>query len=275
MRKYNIIIDNSIQVSDIKRAKYEIKEVEIFSYVNNLQLNKDINLENFTKILKENNPKDLNLRSAAPSSGLFCEQIETLRKSNDLPILILTISSGLSSTYNNAVLASKMYEDVHVLDTKCGYEKGKLLLNYLLTNIEEDKKLDDVIANFYKLEKKIDFYFIVNDLSYLEKNGRISALGATMSNLLKIKPILTLNESGAIELFAKKRTKKKAIDELVKIVNEKEDIIQVNVANIASSSDVEYFKSKVNENVKVVVNDFIPPLLMLHAGLDILLVTII
>lgn len=105
-------------------------------------------------------------------------------------LVFFTISSGMSSTYDNACLAADAYENVHVVDTGNLSTGGGLLVLAGAQMAEEGKTAADIAASCSELAEFVDASFIVNDLKFLHKGGRCSALEALGANLLHIKPCI-------------------------------------------------------------------------------------
>src|SRR5690606_8982793 len=75
----------------------------------------------------------------------------------------------------------------------------------------QNKSPEDIIQHLEELKSKLRAYFIVDDLSHLQRGGRLSSAQAIVGSLLKVKPILHIKD-GKIEPFEKIRTRKKAIN---------------------------------------------------------------
>ncbi len=136
-------------------------------------------------------------------------------------IIYLSLSSGLSNTYNSALLAqrelSEEYEDAHlyVVDS-LGATGGMGLLLELaaknrLNGMSVKDNADWMSANAIKLAH----WFMVEDLMYLKRGGRISAASAIVGTTLNIKPVLEIDENGKLITIAKKRGSKLALKYLV------------------------------------------------------------
>ena len=85
--------------------------------------------------------------------------------------------------------------------------------------LKEGKNLTEVKAELLRIQDKSRVYFVVDDLEYLFRGGRISRISKQIGNLLQLKPVLTLNE-GQIEVFDKVRTKPKAIRKILQLLQD-------------------------------------------------------
>lgn len=127
--------------------------------------------------------------TSAVNVSQYKEHFESLLKEGDV-VLHLSLSSTLSSAYDNAVTASKEFDKDKVividsLSASCGIA---LLLIKARELIDNGTKLETVIDTIKKLRDKISISFIANNLEYLRRGGRCSKLQYLGANLLKIKP---------------------------------------------------------------------------------------
>jgi DegV family protein with EDD domain len=126
-------------------------------------------------------------------------------------ILYLSLSGGLSNTYESAQLAVEMlkesYGEVHVevVDSLGATGGMGLLAEAACRNREKGMSLSENAAWLRENANKINYWFKVEDLMYLKRGGRISAATAVIGTALNIKPILTINGEGKLDTVAKKR----------------------------------------------------------------------
>ena len=126
-------------------------------------------------------------------------------------ILYLSLSGGLSNTYESAQLAVEMlkesYGEVHVevVDSLGATGGMGLLAEAAFRNREKGMSLSENAAWLRENANKINYWFKVEDLMYLKRGGRISAATAVIGTALNIKPILTINGEGKLDTVAKKR----------------------------------------------------------------------
>lgn len=156
-------------------------------------------------------------RTSMASTGTMLEAYEKLRDDGCDTILFVTISSKMSGIYDNAVMASNMVEgvDVRVFDSKSvGYIECAMIIK-AHEDYEAGKSIDEIIKDLEYIRDNNKIYFAVNDLKYLIKNGRLSNAAGFMANMLKIKPLLEIDKSGAVVSIEKIRTFKKAVDRVI------------------------------------------------------------
>ena len=141
-------------------------------------------------------------------------------------VLVLTFSSGLSTTYQSAVIAAEELQEaypdrkIRVVDT-LGASLGQgLLVHYACQKRDEGMSLEQLTAWVETNRYKLCHWFTVDDLMYLKRGGRISAASAFMGTMLQIKPILHVDNEGHLINTAKARGRKASIDALVKKMGE-------------------------------------------------------
>lgn len=139
-------------------------------------------------------------------------------------VVLVVMSSGISGSAQSAKLAvdelTEEYPDrkIYAIDT-LGASLGEGLQAIKLAKLrEEGKSIDEAVQFILDDLKYMNQYFIVGDLKYLKKGGRISGAEAAIGNLLAIKPILRGNTEGKIVVQEKVRTRNKSIETLIQYV---------------------------------------------------------
>lgn len=134
--------------------------------------------------------------------------------------LVLAFSSGLSTTYQSAVIAanelSEKYPDrkILVVDTLAASLGQGLLVWYACKKKEAGMTLEELHAWVEEYKFKLCHWFTVDDLMYLKRGGRISSATALAGTMLKIKPVLHMDDEGHLINKSKVRGRKAAIDAL-------------------------------------------------------------
>ena len=158
--------------------------------------------------------------TSAVSVGDFAAAMrELLGQGKDL--LYLAFSSALSTTYQSAMIAMEdMKEEfpdrkVLVVDTKCA-SLGQGLLVYLCAKQKAAGKSLEEVRDFAEENKlKVCHWFTVDDLNHLKRGGRISATTALVGTMLSIKPVLHVDNEGALIPMSKTRGRKASLLALV------------------------------------------------------------
>lgn len=105
-------------------------------------------------------------------------------------VVFFTISSDMSSTYNNACLAAKDFENVYIVDTRNLSTGGGLLVLMACDLAKEGVLAAEIAERCRNTAPRVDTSFVVDDLEFLYKGGRCSALAALGANLLQLKPCI-------------------------------------------------------------------------------------
>lgn len=141
-------------------------------------------------------------------------------------VLVLAFSSGLSTTYQSAVIAAEelkeKYPDrkIRVVDTLCASLGQGLLVWYACQKRDEGLSLDEVADWTENNKLHLCHNFTADDLMYLKRGGRVSAATALAGTLLQIKPILHVNNEGKLISIGKARGRKASIQAICDKVGE-------------------------------------------------------
>ena len=152
---------------------------------------------------------------------------EFLKQEKD--ILHLTLSSGISGTFNSAMLAANELAEkyperkIYVVDSLAASSGTGLLMDKLADLREEGKTIDEV-RDFAEANKlRVNHWFFSTDLTYYVRGGRISKTEGFLGNMLSICPLLNVNNEGKLKPREKVRTKKKVYSRIVEIMGELAD----------------------------------------------------
>ena len=134
--------------------------------------------------------------------------------------LVLTFSSGLSTTYQSAVIAANDLQEaypqqkIRVVDTLSASLGQGLLVWYACQKKDEGLSLDQLADWCEENRFRLCHWFTVDDLMYLKRGGRISATTALLGTMLNIKPVLHMDNEGHLINVAKVRSRKASIEAL-------------------------------------------------------------
>ena len=166
-------------------------------------------------------------KSSGCNPGKVREMFEAeLDKGKDILAIICT--SGLSGSFNTChSVADELMEErpdakIIVIDSLNESEGAGLMLHLARDMQLEGKAMDEIAEEVLRLRSSFYAMFIVDDLKYLVRGGRLSPLSGTVGTILDIKPILYINTEteGKIVPFKKVRTRRKATDEIIKVFKE-------------------------------------------------------
>jgi DegV family protein with EDD domain len=156
--------------------------------------------------------------TSQPPIGQFVELFENLSKDYEA-VISIHLSSGISGTFAGAVTASSMVENIKVYPfdsvISCmpqgfyAIEAAKMALGGV--------EAEEIMSRLEELKKTARAYFMVDDLSHLQRGGRLSSAQAIIGSLLQVKPLLHF-ENKVIVPFEKIRTRKKAMKRIVDLL---------------------------------------------------------
>ena len=142
----------------------------------------------------------------------------------DDELIIITISSKLSGTYNSAVEASEKFNNrVHVVDSMNAAVGERLLGMYALNLVKQGLSAKEIVTLLNEKKRKIKLIALVGTLEYLKKGGRISPAVAFAGELVALKPVIGVVD-GEVKLLGKAMGSKKGNNLLNKLIQESNGI---------------------------------------------------
>lgn len=193
-------------------------------------------------------------------------------------ILHLEFSSGLSGSYNNALMTAeelmKNYPDrrIVIVDSLSAARGYGLFVHLVYNKKEAGATLDEAKEYAEELKWKITHWFAVDSLEHLRRGGRVSRASAFLGTMLNIKPVLAFNNEGKIIPVEKIRGRKKS---LIAMVDKMEEDIDdpdgqiVYVGHGDAEEDAEYTAQLIRErfpSVGEIITHYIGPVIGAHSG---------
>ncbi len=192
-------------------------------------------------------------------------------------VLVLAFSSGLSTTYQSAVIAAgelgERYPQrkIRVVDTLCASMGQGLLAWYACKKRDAGMGLEELAGWLEENKLHLCHWFTVDDLMYLKRGGRVSAATAVVGTMLQIKPVLHMDDQGRLINMTKARGRKVALDTLVKKVRELGegyDNSTVFLSHGDCLEDAQYVAAQLKETcgVQEVIISYVGAVIGSHAG---------
>jgi DegV family protein with EDD domain len=214
-----IVTDSTAYLPQATVREQDIHIVPLYVHFSQEALREGIELSNdeFYSRLKE--VEELPTTSQ-PSPGEFYEVFKELVDAGH-EVVTLTISSKLSGTWNSAMAAKEMLPDapISVIDTLSTSVGLQLMVQAASDAAANGSSRQEIVDQVEAIKEKLQIWFVVDTLEYLAKGGRIGNGKAFLGTLLKVKPILVLQD-GAIEPLEQVRSKRKAQDRMLELVEE-------------------------------------------------------
>lgn len=175
-------------------------------------------------------------------------------------ILHLAFSSGLSGTCNSMKIAGEELKEEYpeakiiVIDTLCACLGEALLLYKALQQKEAGKTIEETAAWVEENKLHICHDVTVDDLNHLHRGGRVSKATAVVGTMVKIKPIIHMDDNGKLQVVGKERGRKKSLNKIVDMAVEQSegwdnDIIMITHGDCIE--DAEYVAGLVREKMGI------------------------
>lgn len=212
--------------------------------------------------------------TSLPDGETITKIFEKIKNDGYEKVLAVTISSGLSGTYNVVRLIAEEIEalDTFVLDTKnIGIGSGLQAIE-AANLIESGLSWEEIKRTLTNNVAKAKVFFNVATLEYLQKGGRIGLVASILGNALKLNPIISCNEEGVYHTVAKARGRKKSLEktfELVKAFVGDNKKFVLAVAQGQALEEAEHFFERLKEQfpqAEKIYFGTISPALVVHTG---------
>ncbi len=216
--KIQIVTDSTSNIPKKVADELGIKIIPLSFTFGEKQI-KETEIDNveFYKLMKSKNKIP---QSSQPPLKEFIDIYEECAQKG-IKVLGIFLSDKMSGTYNTAVMAGEMVKEnygefeVQVINSKTncmdmGYAAIRAAEEAI--NGKTFEAVQDMAKNILRCSR---FLFAPKNLTYLRKGGRIGGAQALIGNVLKINPILTVNDEGGTDVFDKVRTQKKAIERIL------------------------------------------------------------
>ena len=275
-RKFDILTDSGCDMPQNYLLKNEVGCVKLGFTMNNINYEGDcgehISEKDFYQKLR-GGAMPTTYQVTGETARTYME--ESLKNGRDL--LVIAFSSGLSGTAGSFLVAqrelAKKYpkRKICVIDSLCASMGEGLLLDYAIQKADEGASLEETARYVEELKLHICHHFTVDNLYHLKRGGRVSATTALVGSILKIKPIMHVNDEGKLMAIGKAMGRKKALKTLVENVFDSADMGASDPIFISHGDcidDVEYVKELLKERfpkTKITVN-FVGAVIGTHSG---------
>ncbi|WP_416326478.1 DegV family protein [[Eubacterium] hominis] len=233
----------------------QLQEVGIYSVPlqvsyegKNFHDQEDITIDEVYQLMKDGKM----LSTSLPALGKIEELFTKLKEEGYERIFAVPICSGLSGTINAMALCAQQldlvfeYVDCHVTAVVQEY-----MIRLAKTMYESGNTMDHIKATLQRIIDTTDTLLLPNDLQHLKRGGRLTPLAATLGGLLKIKPILKINQetNGKIDVVDKVRTMHRAMDNVIEIMRQEhvDDSYMITVAHADDEVEAQIYMNKLKQ----------------------------
>ena len=217
MSHYQILTDSGCDLDKKTLQELQVSNVPLLVNFRGQMLEDSVD-EGIEDIYEGLRAGEVASTSAVNPEGWKTAMEKTLAEGQDL--LVLTFSSGLSTTYQSAVIAADELAEqypqrqIQVVDSLCASLGQGLLLWYACKKRDAGASLEE-LADWLKGNRlNLCHWFTVDDLMYLKRGGRVSAATALVGTMLQIKPVLHVDDEGHLINVSKARGRKASIEAL-------------------------------------------------------------
>ncbi len=233
---------------------------------------REISFKSFYEKLRTKCPT----KTSAVNVGQFEEAMEPILASGK-DVLYIAFSSGLSGTYNAALIAieelSAKYPErkIYAVDTLAASAGQGMLCYYAWLEKEKGKTIEEVRDYLEENKLKMCHWFTIDDLMFLKRGGRVSAATAVLGSMLSIKPVLHVDDEGHLINMSKARGRKASIralaDEAERLGVDLKDQ-EIFISHGDCLEDAEYLAElmRTRFGVKEVYISYVGPVIGSHSG---------
>lgn len=252
-----LVTDSSADLPRELLDKYNISVVPMTISIDGREYLEGINLTPQEFYEKMFNSKEMP-KTSQPSPAVFSERFKAL--SDKGPVLCLTISSGLSGTYQSACIGAEMSGvDVRVVDTLAGSLAHGLQLMESGRMAEEGASVDEIVEFLEEYKKHSNILVLLDTLENIVKGGRLSKFQGSIAKILDLRVVLHGVE-GKVEMLEKVRGKGRFLHRSLEIIGEKKEDFSdtvFGITHIENSKDAEYLRDEIIKRYKpkgVIIN---------------------
>lgn len=215
--KTAIVTDSTAYLPGPERDRLGIRMVPLSVTIDGTTYEEEVDLEadQFYDLVKDGElPK-----TSQPPIGKFADCFESLKEGGYDAAVVITLSSGISGTFTSAVQAGDLVNglDVHVYDSEISCMPQGFYALRAARMALEGASPEVIMAELDEMKKTLSAYFMVDDLSHLQRGGRLSGAQAWIGGLLQVKPLLHFKDR-LIVPFEKIRTRKKAMNRIADLL---------------------------------------------------------
>ncbi|MGE7622489.1 DegV family protein [Viridibacillus sp. NPDC096237] len=214
-----IVTDSTAYLTQAERDQYNIRMVPLSVVIKHETFEEEVNITTTNFYDKVRNENELP-KTSQPAIGTFVTLYDELSKDYD-EVVAIHLSSGISGTYLGALQAGEMVQgiDVYGFDSEISCAVQGYYVLKAGEMAKDGASAKEILEALEEMRKTMRAYFMVDDLSHLQRGGRLSAAQALIGGLLQVKPILHF-ENKVIVPFEKIRTRKRALKRVEDMLGE-------------------------------------------------------
>ena len=258
MRKIKIVADSSCDLFRLKHTEFETAPMKIITAEREFIDDTSLDVDDMANYLYQFKGKS---KSSCPNTT---DWIDAFGDADE--IYCVTITSGLSGSYNSACAAKQIYESenegkrVHVFDTLSAGPEITLIIEKIEECIDKDMSFEDICNCVTAYMKKTGLVFMLKSLKTFANNGRVSPIVAKLVGIAGICIVGKASDEGTLEPMHKPRGERRALETLVGCL-EKEGFKtgKISIGHCQNESAAEQLKELILakfKNVQIEIHKF-------------------
>jgi len=217
---FRIIVDGSADMPEGWPEKYQFDILPMPIQIGNKTYyqGEDITPELFYQLVSDNNNHP---QSAAPSPTRIRDFIERVSEIGDT-VLSINVSGKMSSTVDMVREAAKEMKDsfnINIFDSEAGSAVLAFMAREARLRKDAGASMEEIIEGLKSIRDNVMVVLTLDTLEFAHRSGRVGAISATLTSLLKIKPVVTLH-NGVLDVSDMVRTRKKSLNRVVEKVRD-------------------------------------------------------
>ena len=256
---FQIVSDGGCDFNKEAAEKYNVTVVPFYIIADgDQQLREGIEIDKDDFYKRLASEKDFKPKTSQPSPHDYIEAY-TPHLEDGKDLLVITLSSKVSGSNNSATMAAEMLQEkfperrIEIFDSLNGSLGQNLMTKEIIKMRDAGLSIDETLNYGQKLVESTRLYLIVETVDYLRRGGRVGPTTALVGGILKLCPILDLQE-GVWEQLDTVRGKKKALrlleEALVYVLKGEMDNVNLSIGHVLSGDDANYFAT----NLKAALN---------------------
>ncbi len=249
MRKIKIVADSSCDMFELKHTEFETAPMKIITAEREFIDDASLDVDDMANYLYQFKGKS---KSSCPNTN---DWLDAFGDADE--VYCVTITSGLSGSYNSACAAKQIYEAenegkrVHVFDTLSAGPEITLIIEKIEECIEKDMSFEDVCDCVTAYMNKTGLVFMLKSLKTFANNGRVSPIVAKLVGIAGICIVGKASDEGTLEPMHKPRGERRALETLVSCL-EKEGFKtgKISIGHCQNESAAEQLKELIIANFK-------------------------
>ncbi len=201
--KTRIIVDSTTDLTPEYKDRVTIVPLTVYfgndEFIDGITIEKK---EFYEKLIET----DVMPTTSQATPNAFMKEFEQAKQAEEA-VVVITLSSKLSGTYQSAMIAAEEYENVYVVDGSSAAIGTGILVELALRLLDEGMSAEEIAKTLEKEKEKVLVVALIDTLEYLKRGGRISKTVAMVGGVLNIKPVVSI-ENGIINILGKARGSK-------------------------------------------------------------------